>query len=130
MRPSLCSNPNRLQLAVATLTRYVPRDCDDSAAVIDGSREVIGEALKACNLPIARHIVNSYAAAVREHYEGIEDQLRPLIEKLGPCVAMDADLACQVQPLARALGLDDLRFACLSKLRHAICAAVTRRRVG
>lgn len=129
MRPVL-SPATRLALAVATLTRYVPRDSSDAESVIDGSREIIREALEAGNLPVARHVVNSFASATREHYEGIAEQLRPLMENLGTCVQLDAELAAQVMPLARAMGLEDLRAACLARLRQVIGLVPSRRKAG
>lgn len=129
MRPIL-SQSSRLALAVQVLTRYVERTGADAEAVIEGSRALIADALRAGNLPIARHVVNSFAAAVREYREGIEEQLRPLIDELGPCITLDAELAGTVLPIARQLGLVDLHAACLARLREVIGTIPSRRKAG
>lgn len=124
--PTLSTTTTRT-IALQVLGRYVPRDCDEADAVIARSQEILVADLDAGVLPTARWVVEHYESAVRNDYEGIADQLRPLVEHLGPAMTADPLLASRVLPLARNLGLDDLRETCLRAVRAAIAPTVGRK---
>lgn len=116
------------EIALQTLGRYTPQDCDQAEQLVSAAQEVIRDDLKQGVMPTARWLVGRYESARAHEYEGIADQLRPLIKDLGPCVAQDGELAARVQPIARALGLDELRQACVTAANAALRAGIARRR--
>lgn len=128
--PSTPATPTPRAIAIEVLGRYVPRDCDDADIVIARCQEILAAELDAGALPTARWVVERYRNAVSRDYDGIADQLRPLLAHCDAAAAQCGELAALLLPIARELALDELRAVCLRTVRAAIAAPLARQRKG
>lgn len=115
--------PMRRAIALEVLGRWQPLDCDTAEDVVELAQKVLRDDLRNGVASTGRWVIERYESALRHEYEGITEQLRPLVCELGPCIQQDGHLASRVLPWARDLGLTELRQIALRTVAGAIDTA-------